>query len=77
MNVNLHIERIVLDGVDLATGEQHLLRQALASSVPCPRKYRRCRDKDMAATKSIECPLKFPRCRKGRGQNSRLTQKAR
>jgi murein L,D-transpeptidase YafK len=57
--------------------ECRMLRQALASSVPCPRKYRRCRDKDMAATKSIECPLKFPRCRKGRGQNSRLTQKAR
>jgi murein L,D-transpeptidase YafK len=56
--------------------ECRLLRQALASSAPCPRKYRRCRDKDMAATKSIECPLKFPRCRKGRGQNSRLTQKA-
>ena len=57
--------------------ECRMLRQALASTVPCPRKYRRCRDKDMAATKSIECPLKFPRCRQGRGQKSRFTQKAR
>ena len=54
-----------------------MLRHALASPVPCPRKYRRCRDKDMAATKSVECPLKFPRCRQGRGWNSQLTQKAR
>lgn len=52
-----------------------LLRQAIASKVPCPRKYSRCRNRDIAASKSIECPLKFPRCRKGRGAARQVLSK--
>jgi murein L,D-transpeptidase YafK len=57
--------------------ECRMLRMALASNVPCPRKYGRCRNKDGAATKSVECPLKFPRCRHGRSRGSHVTLKAR
>jgi hypothetical protein len=33
MNVNLHIERLVLDGVPLAPGQQHLLHAALCAEL--------------------------------------------
>jgi murein L,D-transpeptidase YafK len=44
-----------------------LIKAALKSSVPCPRKYGRCRNPQIAAVKSIDCPLKYPRCRKKGG----------
>jgi hypothetical protein len=33
MNVNLHIERIVLDGIDLAAGETNSLQQAIVNQL--------------------------------------------
>lgn len=33
MNINLHIERLVLDGVDFALGQQHLLQSIVASEL--------------------------------------------
>lgn len=33
MNVNLHIERLVLDGLPLAPGQQHLLQAALRAEL--------------------------------------------
>ena len=33
MNVNLHIDSIVLDGLDLAPGQSQLLQQAVASQL--------------------------------------------
>ncbi len=44
-----------------------LVKAALKSSVPCPRKYGRCRNPQTAAVKSVDCPLKYPRCRKKGG----------
>jgi murein L,D-transpeptidase YafK len=44
-----------------------LVKAALKSAVPCPRKYGRCRNPQTAAVKSVDCPLKFPRCRKKGG----------
>lgn len=44
-----------------------LIKTALTSAVPCPKKYGRCRNPQVAAVKSIDCPLKYPRCRKRRG----------
>jgi murein L,D-transpeptidase YafK len=50
-------------------GDRHcrVIKAALASSVPCPRKYGRCRNPQIASVKSIDCPLKYPRCRKRGG----------
>lgn len=33
MNINLHIERLILDGVDFAPGQQHLLQSIVASEL--------------------------------------------
>jgi hypothetical protein len=33
MTINLHIERLVLDGVDTAPGQRHLLRGAIESEL--------------------------------------------
>ena len=33
MNINLHIERLVLDGLDTAPGQRHLLRAAVESEL--------------------------------------------
>jgi murein L,D-transpeptidase YafK len=44
-----------------------VIKAALTSAVPCPRKYGRCRNPQVAAVKSIDCPLKYPRCRKRGG----------
>ena len=33
MNINLHIERLVLDGVDTAPGQRHLLRAAVEAEL--------------------------------------------
>jgi murein L,D-transpeptidase YafK len=44
-----------------------IVKAALKSSVPCPRKYGRCRNPQTAAVKSVDCPLKYPRCRKKGG----------
>jgi len=44
-----------------------VIKAALNSKVPCPRKYGRCRNPQIAAVKSIDCPLKYPRCRKRGG----------
>lgn len=44
-----------------------LIKTAMTSAVPCPRKYGRCRNPQVAAVKSIDCPLKYPRCRKRGG----------
>jgi murein L,D-transpeptidase YafK len=41
----------------------HLVKAA-ATSISCPRKYRRCHNAHVAAVKSVDCPLKYPRCRK-------------
>jgi len=41
-----------------------IVKVALHSAVPCPRKYGRCRNPQIAAVKSVDCPLKYPRCRK-------------
>jgi murein L,D-transpeptidase YafK len=41
-----------------------VIKAALTSPVPCPRKYGRCRNPQIASVKSIDCPLKYPRCRK-------------
>jgi murein L,D-transpeptidase YafK len=52
-------------------GDRHciLIKAALKSAVPCPHKYGRCRNPQVAAVKSIDCPLKFPRCRRD-GRNT-------
>jgi len=33
MNINLHIERLVLDGVNIAAGEDHMLQSIVASEL--------------------------------------------
>lgn len=33
MNINLHIERLVLDGVNIAPGERHLLQASLTNEL--------------------------------------------
>ncbi|MBE9549530.1 MAG: hypothetical protein IMF09_09015 [Proteobacteria bacterium] len=33
MNINLHIERLVLDGVNIAPGERHLLRSSVTTEL--------------------------------------------
>ena len=33
MNINLHIERLVLDGVNSALGQQHLLQNSVTSEL--------------------------------------------
>lgn len=33
MNINLHIERLVLDGVDTASGQRHLLQSAVETEL--------------------------------------------
>jgi len=33
MNINLHIERLVLDGVDIAPGQRHLLQASVETEL--------------------------------------------
>jgi hypothetical protein len=33
VNINLHIERLILDGVNIATGERHILQASLTSEL--------------------------------------------
>ena len=33
MNINLHIERLILDGVDIAPGQRHLLQGAVEAEL--------------------------------------------
>lgn len=33
MNINLHIERLVLDGVDIAPGQRHLLQTSVETEL--------------------------------------------
>lgn len=33
MNINLHIERLVLDGVNVAPGQRHLLQTSIAAEL--------------------------------------------
>jgi len=33
MNINLHIERLVLDGVNIAPGQRHLVQAAVATEL--------------------------------------------
>ena len=33
MNINLHIERLVLDGVDIAPGQQHVLQASITTEL--------------------------------------------
>jgi hypothetical protein len=33
MNINLHIERLVLDGVNIAAGQRHLLRASMEAEL--------------------------------------------
>ncbi len=60
---------------DPRTLQCRMLRVALASPAPCPKKYARCRNSQTAAIKSVDCPLKYPRCRK-RGISRVTTAKA-
>jgi len=34
MNINLHIERLVLDGVNITAGQRHLLRASVEAELP-------------------------------------------
>lgn len=33
MNINLHIERLVLDGIDIAPGQRHLVQAGIAAEL--------------------------------------------